>query len=515
MAKYFPLMDKLFTQEDFTKISNLSTNFDQNIEILENLQNQFVEPEVIFNNITKLNSYLCKANKEYILCLNIRSLNANFTSLQLFIESLDVRPSIIVCTETWNIEFLPFFELSGYKMYYNESRINQNDGVVIYIKDYITETTKIIEIGNLKILHSIITMDNNIKLEFSSLYRCHDLSKHKFISDINTFLATKINTKNHILLGDFNIDLIELDNLSNEFLNNFLEKGYSPNFQTITRPSFLNPNQGSCIDNIFSKIKSFLTKAIKLETLFNDHFPLFLEFKKPIKTLTKKDITPTINYVILRKEANKINWNSILTMHDPNSAIKELIKLTEFCVQKSKKLKKKQKKTAPRHPWITKELILMCKKKEILYNKWKRNVSNLNFKNEYKAFEKELEKIKKTAKYNFEHKEIEKNAGDSRRLWEIINEKIGKHKNKKQFIKYILDEESNLKIEDPFKISNTMNHYFSNIGENLSSKINKPLHKKLTLPPINEKTIFLHFTNKNEVLEIIKKIKKKKGVLMV
>lgn len=393
-------MDKLFSHEDNTKTSTLSYTFDQNIEILETLQNQLIEHEYTYNNNSKLNSYLSNSNKEYILCLNIRSLNANFTSLQFFIESFDVKPSIIVCTETWNIEYLPYFSLSGYKMYYNDSKINQNDGVVIYFKDYISEETKIIEIGKLKILHSIVTFDKNINLEISSFYRCHDLPKNSFILDIKKFLETKINTKNHILLGDFNIDTIEFDNLSNEFLNNFLEKGYSPCFQSITRPSISNPNEGSCIDNIYKKIVSFQTKAIKLDNLFNDHYPLFLEFKKINKTKTKNENTPNINYTTLIKEAKTINWYSILSMHDPTEAIKELLQLIEICVQKSKQPKNKKNYNTPRNPWISKELIKMCKKKEKLYNKWKRDVTNLSHKNEYKVFEKELEKLKKKLNMN-------------------------------------------------------------------------------------------------------------------
>lgn len=266
--------NNLITHEDNTKLSTLSTTLDQNIEILETIQNQLIEQEFIYNNINDLNSYLSKSNKEYILCINIRSLNANFTRLQLFVESMDIKPSIIVGIETWNIEFLPYFNLSGYKMYYNESRINQNDGVVIYFKEYISEETKIIEFGRLKILHSIVSLDPDIKLEISSFYRCHDLSKNRFTLDIKEFLSTKINTKNHILLGDFNIDTTELDNLSSEFLNNFLEKGYSPSFQSITRPSILNPNEGSCIDNIFKKIVSFQTKSINLK-LFSTIIILF------------------------------------------------------------------------------------------------------------------------------------------------------------------------------------------------------------------------------------------------
>ena len=46
-------------------------------------------------------------------------------------------------------------------MYYNKSYINQNDGLVVYISDYITEMTKIIDNYNLKIINSKIAIENN------------------------------------------------------------------------------------------------------------------------------------------------------------------------------------------------------------------------------------------------------------------------------------------------------------------------------------------------------------------
>lgn len=44
-----------------------------------------------------------------ILYLNIRSLNANFCNLEILMESLKVKPLIIICTETFNLQFYDYF----------------------------------------------------------------------------------------------------------------------------------------------------------------------------------------------------------------------------------------------------------------------------------------------------------------------------------------------------------------------------------------------------------------------
>ena len=56
------------------------------------------------------------------------------------------------------------------------------------------------------------------------IYKSHDLPKPKFVMSVETFLKKKKNIKNHWIVGDFNIDLLNLNNLSLEFLNYLFEK---------------------------------------------------------------------------------------------------------------------------------------------------------------------------------------------------------------------------------------------------------------------------------------------------
>ena len=88
---------------------------------------------------------------------------------------------------------------------------------------------------------------------------------------------------------------------------------------------------------------------------------------------------------------------------------------------------------------------------------------------DYKDFVKELDKLIKEAKSAYDHQEIEKNSSNSRRLWKIINAKLGRDK-KTTSIKYLID--SNItKITDAQDISNKMNQYFCSIGKELANKI--------------------------------------------
>ena len=48
-------------------------------------------------------------------------------------------------------------------------------------------------------------------------------------------------------------------------------------------------DSGICIDNIFIKTSSINAKTFKLMTLITDHYPLFIDIKKPlVNTDTEK-----------------------------------------------------------------------------------------------------------------------------------------------------------------------------------------------------------------------------------
>ena len=51
-----------------------------------------------------------------------------------------------------------------YNIYYNHSYINKSDGVVVYVKKDVKQTTTVIEMGRLKILNTIINLKNNSNL---------------------------------------------------------------------------------------------------------------------------------------------------------------------------------------------------------------------------------------------------------------------------------------------------------------------------------------------------------------
>ena len=58
---------------------------------------------------------------------------------------------------------------------------------------------------------------------------------------------------------------------------------------------------------------------------------------------------------------------------------------------------------------------------------------------------------------------------NSKSIWNVINQKIGKNCKRNNNINYIID--NNKKISNPQKIAEQLNKFFCNIGKKLSDKI--------------------------------------------
>ena len=88
------------------------------------------------------------------------------------------------------------------------------------------------------------------------------------------------------------------NNISQIFLYNFLENGFYPGFTDTTRPYNITTESGTCIDNIFIKTISIDANTFKLMTLFTDHYPLFINIKKPLVNtdMEKKKTIYSLNY---------------------------------------------------------------------------------------------------------------------------------------------------------------------------------------------------------------------------
>jgi len=94
-----------------------------------------------FESFSEYNSYLNNKGESLlnIICLNIRSVNAHFDELLLFLEN-DInnkKIDVIVLTEMWHDSLFCHYIIPGYSILFSSTKRNQNDGIIIFVKNHL------------------------------------------------------------------------------------------------------------------------------------------------------------------------------------------------------------------------------------------------------------------------------------------------------------------------------------------------------------------------------------------
>jgi len=186
--------------------------------------------------------------------------------------------------ETWLNEqtlHLPSLHINGYNFIYKPCRLSRHSGVAFYLLseykfDLISNTD--VDYETFESLDIKVALPST-NIILSNTYRPPRNNQSLFLSELEGHLDKIKQSGNITLLGDFNINLLEINNKSSPqaFLELAVSHGLCP---TITLPSRLSccssGSTSSLIDNIFIKQNNVHpTNSFILIDNLSDHFPVF------------------------------------------------------------------------------------------------------------------------------------------------------------------------------------------------------------------------------------------------
>ena len=124
----------------------------------------------------------------------------------------------------------------------------------------------------------------------------------------------------------------------------------------------------------------------------------------------------------------------------------------------------------PFTPWITKGILTSAGQKNRLYKKFMKSHHPIH-EAQYKTYKNKLNHIIRLAKHSYFDKKFLNAKNDLKETWKLIYEVINNRKRKPSLpSSFILHPDSRV-ITDPLEIANSFCSYFTNIGQNLASKI--------------------------------------------
>lgn len=142
-------------------------------------------------------------NNLTIIAQNIVSIYKNFDDFTLTLANLSFETDIITFTECRLDANKPLPQLNNYEVYNTHSQLNQNDGVVTYIKKRLKHKVNEVILYHASCLQ-IDLLDNIILCIYRSP---SNPNAENFINSLNSHLETLPSHRSIIITGDININI--------------------------------------------------------------------------------------------------------------------------------------------------------------------------------------------------------------------------------------------------------------------------------------------------------------------
>ena len=159
---------------------------------------------------------------------------------------------------------------------------------------------------------------------------------------------------------------------------------------------------------------------------------------------------------------------------------------------------------------MTKGLEILSKKKKLLYRESLKANATEQDRLKYTQYRNHFNTLKRTIKQNYYKTRATDFAKDSKKLWALINEVVGKKKSSGLIIPYITI--NGIRTYMPRKIVNEFAQFYSSLGQTLANKIQpgqESIQNYLNKIPMNTKSLVINKTNVKEIETLIKKLPNK------
>lgn len=364
-------------------------------------ENNCVNVSTICTSDTERLSSVLDASGIKLLHHNIRSLNKNLDSLLILLKQLRSTFDFVVLSETWKLYDPLLFRIDQYDILYNEGSINQNDGVVVYVRSNSSYNHRIHSVNGLNFL-IVDSISRGETIKLIAVYRPHTISKDVFNKSLTLlFNDVKMTSDVNLFVGDINIDLFSDESGTQEYQNILSEQGLLSAVNGITRPQ-----SGTCVDHIFFKTGITVENVISLtlQVDITDHYPVALVLARD-QSVSKRQILKTkkiIKYADLNESLREELWTEAYESQNIDVAAEAFVDRLKLLIERSTSSIKLIRK---RKDWITPGIMKSIEKKNHMYKQMKHGrSSDPDMIGRYRQYKNHIEKLIRITKVDYYRK---------------------------------------------------------------------------------------------------------------
>ena len=450
---------------------------------------------------------------------NIASLPAHYDELRQLMTTPGFEFDIIAISETKLKVESPFcYSLPSYQTELTPCE-GEKGGTLFFVSDrlkYSRRTEFETSCYLPKELESTFIEINRINKKnviVGCIYRHPSMSVDVFNNEFLSPVLHKISMENKsvILLGDFNVDLLNPNN--NAATNTFLDLiGSFSLIPQIVLPTRVTGNSGTIIDNIFCSSDFVNVVSGNILTAISDHLSQFLIIKNQAKVNTSlfrevRDWSKFDSDAFLAT-INSFDWKEILKtqLSDVNYSFNSFYDTINHLIDETAPHIKVHTHDLPKagNPWMTKGILYSMKIRDQLHKKFL-SVKNQQRKSFYlerfKKYRNTIVSLCRISKKNHYLSYFHENRNNIAKVWKGINSLISKKLSSPPPSTLLIN---GIPETDPQIIANTFNGFFTSAADKIRSKIPRtPKTYVEFLQNSNPKSLFLSPVTREDVLNCI------------
>ena len=460
---------------------------------------------------------------------NLDSFESKKYLLVAYLESLKGRFSIIGLTEIGSTSIESIMHIfEDYEIFMVKSKTNKGGAALLVLRNHFKNIIDLRQNDNYNfenmckcskcnVESQFISLEtNNTKLIVGCIYRHPKGEINHFTEHFQKLVNGLDRNSTAIIMGDFNIDLIDCHNSKVEnYINVCLENNFVP---CITQPTRITDHSATLVDHILLKTSSRLIQnkvtAGNLISGLSDHLSNFLIFDLNVHSYQNRPkirlfTEEKINNFMSNIENDATMLNSQLEGNDANEIYKKFIDNFISIYNKYFPLIRMSRKRFKQKPYITKGILVSIKNKNLLYKKYLEHQTPLR-ENAYKRCRNMVVNLINKSETEYHRSLITKYNNNNCQLWKCFGYMLNKKKVKHNKIS-MLNINGSLTANKNY-IVEEFNNFFSKIGEKLASKIensNDIFRNYLNDP--KQQSILLTKTNEDEIIHQIKSLENGKS----
>jgi len=410
-----------------------------------------------------------------ILSQNIDSLFAKIDQLRLMVY--ETKPDVLAIMETKINDTVCSSELaiSGYDLH-RRDRSRNGGGVAVYLNNQLPYSMLDPSLPpSSETLWVKISLPCTRPVLLGVVYRSQiEKDFNKTFSNILHELLEPLNQGRNpceiVCIGDFNHDQFKTNSSDwKEFeqtMSNFRMK------QMITKPTRVTINSSTCIDHVWTNRPQMYGNNGVVVTTFSDHRMIFTG-RKGVRPKRESKIIEARSFRKFDESAfvddlSAVDWSDVCEADTPDQGWDLFLGLFLPVCNKHAPVKKiKVSSQQPR--WINEEYLDLRRQSQKAREIAERTKSDANGKENWaksKALRNKVNNLCKQLKADYLDEQINENKCDASGLWKTLKTVLpGKSNHDIQAIA----TESGL-TNDKQKVADTINEFFSTIGENLAKK---------------------------------------------